>query len=116
MNLRSNGSCNEIRGKLKHKYGQLTDDDLGLIERTEDELLVRLQQKLGKSKEELRSELALSSKITNGGANVQPEIKSVNTARRNRRRTRREIQIRILIWIGGLVPVLLLIFLWRSCS
>jgi uncharacterized protein YjbJ (UPF0337 family) len=35
----------------------LTDDDLAFAEGKEDELLGRLQQKLGKSKEDLRREL-----------------------------------------------------------
>jgi uncharacterized protein YjbJ (UPF0337 family) len=46
-----------VKGKLKQKYGQLTDDDLTFAEGKEDELLGRLQQKLGKSKEDLRREL-----------------------------------------------------------
>jgi uncharacterized protein YjbJ (UPF0337 family) len=56
-NLQVNGSWNEVKGKLEQKYGQLTDDDLGFAEGEEDELLGRLQKKLGKSNEELRSEL-----------------------------------------------------------
>jgi len=51
------GSWNEVRGKMKQKYAQLTDDDLAFAEGKEDELLGRLQQKLGKSKEDLRREL-----------------------------------------------------------
>lgn len=51
------GSWNEAKGKLKQKYAQLTDDDLAFAEGKEDELLGRLQQKLGKSKEDLRKEL-----------------------------------------------------------
>jgi uncharacterized protein YjbJ (UPF0337 family) len=35
----------------------LTDDDLTFAEGKEDELLGRLQQKLGKSKEDLRKEI-----------------------------------------------------------
>jgi uncharacterized protein YjbJ (UPF0337 family) len=46
-----------MKGKLKQKYGQLTDDDLTFAEGKEDELLGRLQQKLGRSKEDLRSDL-----------------------------------------------------------
>ena len=51
------GSWNEVKGKLKQKYGQLTDDDLAFAEGKDDELLGRLQQKLGRSKEELRREI-----------------------------------------------------------
>jgi uncharacterized protein YjbJ (UPF0337 family) len=48
------GSWNELKGKIKQKYGNLTDDDLVFSEGKEDELLGRLQKKLGKSKEEVR--------------------------------------------------------------
>jgi uncharacterized protein YjbJ (UPF0337 family) len=57
INLQLKGSWNEIKGKLKQKYGQLTDDDLKFAEGKDDELLGRLQQKLGKTKEELRKEI-----------------------------------------------------------
>ena len=52
--LEFKGSWNEIRGKLKQQYGNLTDDDLVFAEGKEDELLGRLQKKLGKSKDEVR--------------------------------------------------------------
>lgn len=48
------GRWNEVKGKLKQKYGELTDDDLTFAEGKEEELLGRLQQKLGKKKEEIR--------------------------------------------------------------
>jgi uncharacterized protein YjbJ (UPF0337 family) len=51
------GSWNEAKGKLKQKYASLTDDDLTFIEGKEDELLGRLQKRLGKTKEEIRKEL-----------------------------------------------------------
>jgi uncharacterized protein YjbJ (UPF0337 family) len=52
--LQIKGSWNEIKGKLKQQFGNLTDDDLTFAEGKEDELLGRLQKKLGKSREELR--------------------------------------------------------------
>ena len=55
--LQVKGSWNEVKGKLKQKYGQLTDDDLSFTEGKEDEFLGRLQQRLGKSKEVLRAEI-----------------------------------------------------------
>ena len=55
--LQFKGGWNEVKGKLKQKYGQLTDDDLSFAEGKEEEWLGRLQQRLGKSKEELRSEI-----------------------------------------------------------
>jgi uncharacterized protein YjbJ (UPF0337 family) len=47
------GNWNEMKGKLKQKYANLTDDDLLYEEGKEDELLGRLQKKLGKSKDEV---------------------------------------------------------------
>jgi uncharacterized protein YjbJ (UPF0337 family) len=55
--LQFKGNWNEIKGKLKQKYGQLTDDDLTFAEGKDEELLGRLQQRLGKSKEVLRREI-----------------------------------------------------------
>jgi len=51
------GNVNEMKGKLKQKYGKLTDDDLALLEGKRDEFLGRLQQKTGKSKQELKEEI-----------------------------------------------------------
>jgi uncharacterized protein YjbJ (UPF0337 family) len=52
-NLRLKGNWNEIKGKIKQIYGDLTDDDLVYVEGRYDELLGRLQKKLGKSQEEI---------------------------------------------------------------
>ena len=49
------GNWNEQKGKLKQKFAILTDDDLLLIEGKKDEMLGRLQIKLGKTKEELHA-------------------------------------------------------------
>lgn len=56
--LQMKGTWNEVKGKLKQKYGQLTDDDLKFEEGKEDELLGRLQQRLGRSKDEVRKFIA----------------------------------------------------------
>ena len=55
--LRMKGTWNEVKGKLKQKYGQLTDDDLVFTEGKEDELLGRLQSRLGKSRDEIQREI-----------------------------------------------------------
>jgi uncharacterized protein YjbJ (UPF0337 family) len=55
--LQFKGGWNEAKGKLKQKYGQLTDNDLTFAEGKDEELLGRFQQRLGKSKEELRKEI-----------------------------------------------------------
>lgn len=48
------GNWNTIKGKIKQEYGQVTDDDLVYEEGKEDELLGRLQKKIGKSKAEIK--------------------------------------------------------------
>lgn len=48
-----NGSWNQTKGKLKQKFALLTDSDLLFIEGKQDEMLGRLQVKLGKTREEL---------------------------------------------------------------
>jgi uncharacterized protein YjbJ (UPF0337 family) len=47
------GQWNVIKGQLKQEYAELTDDDLVFVEGTQDELVGRLQVKLGKSKQEI---------------------------------------------------------------
>lgn len=49
------GNWNELKGKLKQKYAILTDDDLLLAEGKQDELVGKLQEKLGKTKEEIHT-------------------------------------------------------------
>ena len=51
--LRIEGKWNEIKGKVKQAYADLTEDDVRYEEGKEDELLGRLQQKTGKQREEL---------------------------------------------------------------
>lgn len=48
------GNWNQIKGKLKQQYAELTDDDLAYERGREDELIGRLQEKLGKTKEEIK--------------------------------------------------------------
>ncbi|PJJ80460.1 CsbD family protein [Mucilaginibacter auburnensis] len=51
--LELKGGWNELKGKIKQAYGDLTDDDLVREEGKDDELLGKLQQKTGKGREEL---------------------------------------------------------------
>lgn len=44
---------NETKGKLKQKFGMLTDSDLLFAEGKQEELLGRLQTKLGRTKAEI---------------------------------------------------------------
>jgi uncharacterized protein YjbJ (UPF0337 family) len=47
------GNWNEQKGKLKQKFGFLTDDDLMFAEGKKDIMIGKLQIKLGKTKDEL---------------------------------------------------------------
>jgi uncharacterized protein YjbJ (UPF0337 family) len=51
--LNMKGDWNMAKGKLKQQYGQLTDEDLDYTEGKGDELVGRLQEKLGKGKAEI---------------------------------------------------------------
>jgi uncharacterized protein YjbJ (UPF0337 family) len=51
--LEIKGRWNDIKGKVKKAYADLTEDDLVYAEGQEDELLGRLQKKTGKKREEL---------------------------------------------------------------
>lgn len=55
LNIKAN--WNELKGKIKQEYGDLTEDDLTYVEGKEDEFLGNLQKKLGKTKEELAGEI-----------------------------------------------------------
>jgi uncharacterized protein YjbJ (UPF0337 family) len=52
------GNWNETKGKLKQKFALLTDSDLLLLEGKQDEMLGRLQIRLGKTKEEIHKLIA----------------------------------------------------------
>ena len=52
LNLK--GNWKEIKGKLKQRFADLNEDDLYFIEGKEDELIGRLQKKLGKTKDEIK--------------------------------------------------------------
>lgn len=47
------GNWNELKGKMKQANADLTDDDLQYEEGKDDELLGRIQQKLGKTKDDV---------------------------------------------------------------
>ena len=51
--LKLKGNWNELKGKMKQSYADLTDDDLTYEEGKDDEFIGRVQQKLGKTKEDV---------------------------------------------------------------
>ncbi len=53
-----NGNWNVIKGKLKAKFATLTDDDLKFVFGKKNEMLGRIQIKLGKTEEEFHKIIA----------------------------------------------------------
>jgi uncharacterized protein YjbJ (UPF0337 family) len=52
-NVEANLREHPLKGRLKRKYGQLTDDDLVYAEGKDDELVGRLEKKLGVAKDKI---------------------------------------------------------------
>lgn len=52
--LEIKGRWNQIKGNVKQKWAQLTDDDLLFEEGKEDEVLGRIQKRTGESKDNIR--------------------------------------------------------------
>jgi uncharacterized protein YjbJ (UPF0337 family) len=51
--LQFKGEWHELKGKLRQKFAELTDNDLDFAEGQEEELLGHLQKTLGKSQQEI---------------------------------------------------------------
>lgn len=51
------GSFRELKGKIKEKWGKLTDDEITQINGNYEQLLGKLQQKYGFNKEKAEAEL-----------------------------------------------------------
>jgi len=54
MNFKIKGDWNVLKGKLKQQFGNLTDNDLLYIKGKEEELIGRIQQRIGKTKQEIQ--------------------------------------------------------------
>lgn len=52
--LKLKGNWNELKGKAKQRWANLTDDDLKYEEGKEDELYDRIQKRTGQTKEEVK--------------------------------------------------------------
>jgi len=52
LNLK--GNWNVVKGKLKQAYGDLTDDDLTFVDGKEDELVGRIQKRIGTTAADVR--------------------------------------------------------------
>ena len=46
------GKWKQFKGKVKEKWGKLTDDDLQMVEGRQDQLIGRLQERYGIAREE----------------------------------------------------------------
>jgi len=61
------GQWNQIRGELKKKWGQLTDDDLRFTNGNIDQLVGRIQQRTGEARESIEQFL---NEVTSKGASA----------------------------------------------
>lgn len=51
--LRIKGNWNELKGRIKQRWGELTDDDLTYEEGKDDELIGKIQKRTGQAREEI---------------------------------------------------------------
>jgi len=71
--LNIGGNWDEIKGKLKQQYASLADEDLTYAEGKGDELLGKLQEKLGKGKAEVTK---IINDLTGKGDDLASKAKS----------------------------------------
>lgn len=69
------GQWNQIRGKVKEKWGQLTDDDLQMHGGNVDQLVGRIQQRTGEGREAI--ERFLNDLTSRGSASVASATEAV---------------------------------------
>jgi len=51
------GDWKQIKGKIKEQWGKLTDDDLTVINGQQEQLIGKLQERYGYTKEQAEKEL-----------------------------------------------------------
>ena len=51
------GKWEQLKGKAKEKWGELTNDDWDVIEGRRDQLIGRIQERYGKAREEVEKEV-----------------------------------------------------------
>ena len=54
---RLEGNWKQIKGKVKERWGRLTDDDLDVINGRKDQLIGVIQEQYGKSREDAEREV-----------------------------------------------------------
>jgi uncharacterized protein YjbJ (UPF0337 family) len=65
------GQWNQVRGQLKNKWGQLTDDDLKLTSGNLDQLVGKIQHKTGEGREAIEQFL---DELTSQGASAISQV------------------------------------------
>ncbi len=83
-NATLSGQWNELKGKVKQQWSKLTDDDLGLIQGNADELIGRLQQAYGYSKERALTEFDQFKKRFMSGAPSATGSSSMDSSPNNK--------------------------------
>ena len=53
----ASGNWKQFEGKMKEKWGKLTDDDMQVIEGKRDQLVGKIQERYGSSKDEAEKEV-----------------------------------------------------------
>jgi uncharacterized protein YjbJ (UPF0337 family) len=51
------GDWNQIKGKVREKWGDLTDDDLDRVAGKRDQLIGKIQERYGRTREDVEREL-----------------------------------------------------------
>ena len=75
------GSWNQLKGKLRQQFAQLTDDDVNFVEGEGEELLGRLEAKLHMGEARLNTVLhKLQEELDESAGTVRGRVESVKTA------------------------------------
>lgn len=53
----ASGNWKQFKGKMKEKWGKLTDDDMTVIEGKRDQLVGKIQERYGYAKDQAESEV-----------------------------------------------------------
>ena len=57
MKILSKENGSSLKGKAKEKWGELTNDDLDIIEGKRDQLAGKIQERYGRTKDEAEKEI-----------------------------------------------------------
>jgi uncharacterized protein YjbJ (UPF0337 family) len=57
VNAGVEGNWKQVKGKVKEKWGQLTDDDLDVIGGRRDQLEGKIQERYGLAKDQVRKDI-----------------------------------------------------------